>query len=350
MLFFAIEAWFGATGVWYLVGLGATALLFALFLPAGLWGWVEQRRFGLPACCRSAIAGPSRIDESARRIADNSREELQSKHRGEVTTMLFGKTIVVTGVSSGIGARTAELAAAARRRRHRRRCPRRRLARRVDLLHPGRSLVRRRRSTRSPRRLPPRIDALCNVAGVSGTLGAAKTLAINFYGLRALSEAARAAPARGRRGRQRRLDRRLWLARQSRARQGAWSTRRAFPTPALAGNHAVNDAEGYPVSKEALLLWTQRAAHQPLFKDRGIRVNAVSPGPVATPILPEFRAVFGDARVDGDIARVGRAGTPADIAPAILFLCSDGARWINGANLAVDGGLEAAVNAGTMGF
>jgi branched-chain amino acid transport system permease protein len=43
VLFFAIEAWFGATGVWYLVGLGAAALLFALFLPKGLWGWVDQR-------------------------------------------------------------------------------------------------------------------------------------------------------------------------------------------------------------------------------------------------------------------------------------------------------------------
>ena len=46
ILFFAIEAWFGATGVWYLVGLGAAALLFALFLPKGLWGWADQR-FGL---------------------------------------------------------------------------------------------------------------------------------------------------------------------------------------------------------------------------------------------------------------------------------------------------------------
>jgi branched-chain amino acid transport system permease protein len=42
VIFFAIEAWFGATGVWYLVGLGTAALLFALFLPKGLWGWVND--------------------------------------------------------------------------------------------------------------------------------------------------------------------------------------------------------------------------------------------------------------------------------------------------------------------
>ncbi len=40
--FFAIEAWFGAFGVWYLVGLGATALVFALVFPRGIWGWVEN--------------------------------------------------------------------------------------------------------------------------------------------------------------------------------------------------------------------------------------------------------------------------------------------------------------------
>ena len=43
VIFFAIETWFGATGVWYLVGLGATALIFALLLPRGIWGAIERR-------------------------------------------------------------------------------------------------------------------------------------------------------------------------------------------------------------------------------------------------------------------------------------------------------------------
>jgi branched-chain amino acid transport system permease protein len=43
VIFFLIEAWFGAAGVWYLIGLGATALIFALFLPRGIWGVVEER-------------------------------------------------------------------------------------------------------------------------------------------------------------------------------------------------------------------------------------------------------------------------------------------------------------------
>ena len=81
-----------------------------------------------------------------------------------------------------------------------------------------------------------------------------------------------------------------------------------------------------------------------------MRVNAVSPGPVTTPILKEFRQIFGDPRVDDDIARVGRAGSASDVAPAALFLCSDAARWINGVNLPVDGGLEASINATVLGF
>ena len=46
VIFFLMEAWFGASGVWYLVGLGATALLFSMFVPRGIWGSFEDR-FGI---------------------------------------------------------------------------------------------------------------------------------------------------------------------------------------------------------------------------------------------------------------------------------------------------------------
>ncbi len=261
--------------------------------------------------------------------------------------MLLGKTIVITGISSGIGARIGELAVA--------------LGADivgVDVNAPARRLDAFIKADIGSAQgvaeivetLPKRFDALCNVAGVSGMIGAPKTLAINFYGLRELTEA---------------LAPRLqeggaivnvasiagygWRANLERAK--AFSAAPGFPDlgPLLAA-HQVPDGEAYPLSKELLLLWTMRAAHQPLFKDRGLRVNAVSPGPVTTPILKEFRQIFGDPRVDDDIARVGRAGSAPDIAPVVLFLCSDGARWINGANLPVDGGLEASINATVLGF
>ena len=46
VIFFLIETWFGSMGVWYLIGLGATAMIFALFLPRGIWGNLEDR-FGI---------------------------------------------------------------------------------------------------------------------------------------------------------------------------------------------------------------------------------------------------------------------------------------------------------------
>jgi NAD(P)-dependent dehydrogenase (short-subunit alcohol dehydrogenase family) len=261
--------------------------------------------------------------------------------------MLFGKTLLITGVSSGIGARTAELAIA--------------LGADVvgiDIAKPAvpvGSFIQADLSSQTAvqeviEHLPASIDALCNVAGVSGKVGAAKTLAVNFYGLRTLSEFV--AP-RIRRGgaivNVASIAGFGWRANIDRAK--ALADIDGMPdTSGVASNYGVKDEECYPVSKEVLLLWTLRAAQDPLFKSRGIRVNAVSPGPVETPILTEFRQVLGDARVDSDIGRVGRAGTPPDIAPAILFLCSDGARWINGANLPVDGGLEASINAETLGF
>ena len=260
---------------------------------------------------------------------------------------LIGKTIVVTGVSSGIGARVGELAVALGAD-----------VIGVDVNPPAASIASFVRADLTSSQsiaelaqvLPPRIDALCNVAGVSGLVGAQTTLAVNFYGLRALTVA---------------LARRIreggavvnvasiagygWRANLKRAK--AMVAQPDFPDiGALVAEHAIPEAEAYPVSKELLLLWTMQAAHQPQFKSRGVRINAVSPGPVSTPILKEFRQIFGDARVDDDIARVGRAGTAPDIAPVVLFLCSDAARWINGANIPVDGGLEASVNATVLGF
>lgn len=261
--------------------------------------------------------------------------------------MLFGKTLLVTGVSSGIGARTAELAG--------------QLGADVigvDVREPSvtsTAFIKGDLSSKSGvddivAQLPKRIDALCNVAGLSGATGAVGTLSVNFYGLRALSEAV--APKLREGGaivNVASIAGYGWRANQNRAL--SMINVEGFPDVAgVVSEHAIQDSESYPVSKELLLLWTFRAAHLERFKSRGIRVNAVSPGPVETPILKQFRAVLGDTRVDSDISAVGRAGTPSDIAPVILFLCSDGARWINGANIAADGGLEAAVNAQVLGF
>jgi NAD(P)-dependent dehydrogenase (short-subunit alcohol dehydrogenase family) len=261
--------------------------------------------------------------------------------------MIFGKTIVVTGCASGIGKATAELAVS--------------LGANVigiDVNEPKAPAGQFLKGDLSTPKgvadiaaaMPSRLDALCNIAGLSGRGGAAPTLAVNFFGLRALSEAlapkireggaiVNAASIAG------------YGWRNNLEKVKAVAGIEGFPEVAkVVAEHGIAGETCYPFSKELLLLWNMRAAHHPMFKSRGIRVNAVSPGPVETPILGQFREVLGDSRVDDDIARTGRAGTAADIAPAVLFLCSDAARWINGANIANDGGLEASINAQVYGL
>ena len=261
--------------------------------------------------------------------------------------MLIGKTIVITGVASGIGERTAELAIAQGAD-----------VIGIDMREPAVAASNFIKGDLSNpagidavvRQLPSHFDALLNIAGVSGKIGAEATLAINFYGLRAFTEAL--AP-RIREGGSvvnvASIAGYGWRANLDRAK--AMVGVPGFPDiKTVMEKNAVPNEIGYPLSKELLLLWTQKAAHEAQFKSRGIRVNAVSPGPVETQILREFRAVLGDEKVDSDISRVGRAGTASDIAPVILFLASDAARWINGANIANDGGLEASINADVLGL
>lgn len=65
----------------------------------------------------------------------------------------------------------------------------------------------------------------------------------------------------------------------------------------------------------------------------GIRVNCVSPGPVATEMLSPERQELG-----ANAVAMGRVGEPEEIAAAVLYLASDGASYVTGANLAVAGG------------
>lgn len=74
----------------------------------------------------------------------------------------------------------------------------------------------------------------------------------------------------------------------------------------------------------------------------GIRVNRVSPGRTATPggeaAREEWAQMFGYVSNAVGAPPLGRDGTPDDIAKAVLFLVSDRANWISGANIFVDGG------------
>ncbi|MCW5721656.1 MAG: SDR family oxidoreductase [Devosia sp.] len=93
----------------------------------------------------------------------------------------------------------------------------------------------------------------------------------------------------------------------------------------------------YSTSKAALLMLTRAAALE--LGPKGIRVNSISPGLIDAGGLPG-RWPEGVGRWLAN-APLGRLGTPEDIADAVLFLASDAASWISGANLVVDGGVLA---------
>ena len=93
----------------------------------------------------------------------------------------------------------------------------------------------------------------------------------------------------------------------------------------------------YAAAKAAVLMHTRAAALE--LGPQRIRVNAVAPGLID-------RAGLAEAWPDGvqrwlDACPLGRLGTAGDIGDAVLFLLSDGARWITGATLVVDGGMLA---------
>jgi 2-keto-3-deoxy-L-fuconate dehydrogenase len=104
-----------------------------------------------------------------------------------------------------------------------------------------------------------------------------------------------------------------------------------FATPTLAA---------YAASKAAIESLTRTAALE--FAPDGIRVNAIAPASVATPLLQDSfdRAADPQAARAANVLRhpLGRLGTPEDVAELALFLASDRASWITGAIHPLDGG------------
>ncbi len=104
-------------------------------------------------------------------------------------------------------------------------------------------------------------------------------------------------------------------------------------------------SSAYSMAKAGLHSLTQHLAME--LGDQGIRVNAVSPAVVATPIYETF---IDPTEVDDTLAGfngfhpIGRIGQPEDVASAIDYLLSDNAAWITGTVVDVDGGVMAGRN------
>jgi NAD(P)-dependent dehydrogenase (short-subunit alcohol dehydrogenase family) len=91
----------------------------------------------------------------------------------------------------------------------------------------------------------------------------------------------------------------------------------------------------YAMTKAGIVNFTRGLAA--MVADRGIRVNAVAPGPVWTPLVP---ATMPEEMVEsfGEQTPMGRAGQPAEVATAFVYLASSGSSYVTGEVLAVTGG------------
>jgi NAD(P)-dependent dehydrogenase (short-subunit alcohol dehydrogenase family) len=96
----------------------------------------------------------------------------------------------------------------------------------------------------------------------------------------------------------------------------------------------------YTSSKGAVLAMTREIAT--IYARRGIRANALCPGPVLTPLLAKFLSDEGRRQRRLVHIPMGRFGEPIEIARAALFLASDDSSFMTGQSLIVDGGITAA--------
>jgi len=187
-------------------------------------------------------------------------------------------------------------------------------------------------------RLPVGCDGLCNIAGVAPTEPAELVLAVNTLAPIRLTEAL--APM---------LGENASIVNLASMAGNGWrdhlgQVRDLLSVdwehlPDLVARHSLDDGpRSYFLSKEALIVWTMQ--HRWTWRERGIRMNCVSPGPVETPILADFLETLGD-RAQESVRNMDRFGRPEDIAPVVAFLLTDEARWFRGANLTPDGGMGA---------
>lgn len=91
----------------------------------------------------------------------------------------------------------------------------------------------------------------------------------------------------------------------------------------------------YAATKAAIQNFTASLAQLFLEDGSGIRVNAVAPGPVWTPLIP---STIPDHESFGENTPMGRPGQPAEIAPVYVFLASDAASYVSGATIPATGG------------
>ncbi|KAL4798533.1 hypothetical protein BDV19DRAFT_377060 [Aspergillus venezuelensis] len=103
----------------------------------------------------------------------------------------------------------------------------------------------------------------------------------------------------------------------------------------IAGIQGFPRNAAYSASKHAVIGLTRSAAKE--VGEQGIRVNSIAPGAIQTPMLAKSAKINGNVAVKSDTS-LARPGTPDEAANLIIFLLSDAASFISGANYSIDGG------------
>ncbi|MER7274648.1 coniferyl-alcohol dehydrogenase [Dactylosporangium sp. NPDC000244] len=254
-----------------------------------------------------------------------------------------GERVVVTGCASGIGAALAHLL-------HERGAEVIGVDIRPAEAPPARFVAADLNDSASIRAAAEEIggpvDALFNVAGLSGAIDPARVVGVNFVGTRELTElllprmtAGAAIVTTASIAASHYLERRELVA-------GLLATRDRDEATRWCREHSADIGTGYAVSKDAIVWYTLHSAVA--LAGRSIRINCVAPGLTATPILDASRAARGEAFLDAIPKPLGRLAEPGEQAAVLAFLGSTDASYVSGQVIWADGGYLAGVATGRL--
>ena len=198
--------------------------------------------------------------------------------------------------------------------------------------------------------LPDRVDVLMNCAGIPGKtrFSDLQVLQVNFLGLRMLTEAVFSRiPSGGSVVNIASIAGGRWFEHVPQIAELVATPDFAAGSAWIEGNTLPNDA--YSFSKELVQFYTMVRSVSSI--KQGVRVNSICPGVTDTKIMPDFREAMGDWAINmtADVG-IGRLAEPREMAPAMIFLGSDEASYVNGINMIVDGGFSAAAATGQVDF
>ena len=259
-----------------------------------------------------------------------------------------GKNVAITGASTGMGAETTDMLLDAGANVYA-----------IDIAGVDRAVAKYVKCdlgdpesiTAALSELPDRVDVLMNCAGIPGRTRFTdlQVMKVNFLGLRMLTEALLPRiPAGGN------------VVHIASIAGGRWFDSvpliaELMGTPdfaagaAWAESHEMPANDAYSFSKACVQFYTMARSVSSI--KSGVRINSICPGVTDTKIMPDFREAMGDWAINmtADVG-LGRLAEACEMAPAMIFLGSDEASYVNGVNLVVDGGFSAAAATGQVDF